>query len=288
MQNRSCTICASPLSGWEYTSSLISVWHCASCGHRGAEHPQIAPTTDYYEHTPTKEKFVNSLLQTRQRQARLVLDRLVPLLDEGDGWLDFGCGRGPFLEEAKTRGLRALGGYETSALSKSWLTERGFSMAESRAGESFWPDWASLSFAPKVVSLFDVLEHFPGEQALHSVRRMVAELPDLKWIVIKVPVSDGILFRIANGLKGLAPGPYNQLFQAGTFPPHFHYFSRASLGQFLKKAGLEATLIWDDSDLDNLFHRIPSLDFLPGGKLAARFLGAFPGDTRVICAKVIR
>lgn len=287
MQSRSCTVCASPTE-WEYQSSLFSVWLCSHCGHRGSEHSGLPVSSDYYEHTPTNEKFVASLLKTRKRQARDILDHLVPLLDEADGWLDFGCGRGPFLEEARSHGLKTLGGYETSALSKKWLIERGFAMAESKKGENFWPDWESLPFAPRVVSLLDVLEHFPAEQALGSIQRIVRDLPDLKWLVIKVPVSDGVLFRIANSLKGLSPGIYAQLFQAGTFPPHFHYFSRASLGRFLRNAGLKVEMKWEDSDLDNLFHRIPSLAFMPGGALAAKAIGAFPGDTELVCARIIR
>lgn len=288
MQKRVCTICASTAVGWEYRSGLLAVWRCRRCGHRGAEHPIDGPRSDYYEHTPTREKFVASLLQTRKRQARRILDQLVPLLDETDGWLDFGCGRGVFLEEARERGLKTLGGFETSALSKQWLVDRGFPMAENRAGEDFWPNWESLPFAPKVISLLDVLEHFPGDQAIAAIQRMIRELPGLRWLVIKVPVSNGILFRLANLAKDVSPGIYQQLFQAGTFPPHFHYFSRRSLGVFLQKVGLKRAMKWDDTDLDNLFHRIPSLDGLPGGVLAGLALKAFPGDTRVIFVKISR
>jgi hypothetical protein len=286
MELRPCIVCESE-TRWEYRSGDFSVRVCNECGHREADH-SAAPKSDYYEHTPTGDKFVRSLETTRRRQARAILDTVVPLLDETDGWLDFGCGRGVFLEEARARGLETLGGYETSVISKSWLTERGIPMAESQAGEAFWPDWESLPFAPHVVSLLDVLEHFPGAQAEAAIRRIVGELSDLKRIVIKVPVSDGVLFRTARAAKGIAPGIYRQLFQVGTFPPHFHYFSRASLAKFLEKAGLELESVWDDSDLDNLFHRIPSLSFLPGGGVAASIIGAFPGDTRVVSVKISR
>lgn len=285
MKNRACSICASPQNP-EFESDDFKVWLCGRCGHREAEHGSIAPASDYYEHTPTDEKFVTSLRATRRRQAGALLDRIVPLLEEGDGWVDFGCGRGLFLEEARQRGMKSLGGYETSAISRAWLVERGFPMAASAAGESFWPDWESLPFAPRVVSLFDVLEHFPGMQAEAALRRVRKELPDLKWIVLKVPVSNGILFRLAGAVKKFAPGIYRQLFQVGTFPPHYQYYSRGSLDELVKKTGLVPEFSWDDSDLDNLFHRIPSLSFLPGGRLAAWFIGLFPGDTRALCLRI--
>jgi hypothetical protein len=55
------------------------------------------------------------------------------------------------------------------------------------------------------------------------------------------------------------------------------------LGRLVKKAGLREVYSWADPDLDNLFHRIPAISFLPGGRLAARLARLFPGDSRIIC-----
>lgn len=287
MRKENCTICGSRDLRPEYSSPSFSVWRCRDCGHREAAHSAEAPRTDYYEHTPSEENFVQSLLETRRRQAREILDKLVPVLREGeDAWLDFGCGRGSFLEEARAHGYANVGGFEASRLSTEWLEGKGIPMAKPSAADPYWPDWESLPFVPGVVSLLDVAEHFEGEGVRVLLRRMLAEVPDLKWIVIKVPVSEGILFRAARAMKALAPGPYRQLFQVGTYPPHFHYFSNESLIRLLKELGLKIELSWPDPDLDNLFHRIPALGFLPGGRWAARFFRLFHGDTRIVCARV--
>lgn len=283
----SCFLCGSAVETPEYKTTRLQVARCSGCGHRFAKHAGGAPANDYYEHTPEQEKFVTSLSETRRRQAKYLLARIGPRLAKTDSWLDFGCGRGLFLGEARAFGLEALSGFEASSVSGQWMKSRGFPMADGLPGE-FWPKWDSLATKPKIVSFFDVLEHFEGRSSLEALRRLQAELPGLEWIVIKVPVSDGALFRLAHAIRGQVPGPYETMFQVGTNPPHYHYFSRASLRLFVEKAGLAAELEWTDPDVDNLFHRIPSVSWLPGGRIAALTLRAFAGDTAVVCARVPR
>jgi hypothetical protein len=80
--------------------------------------------------------------------------------------------------------------------------------------------------------------------------------------------------------------PFETMFQVGTNPPHFHYFSRSSLRAYIAKAGLKAELEWTDPDVDNLFHRIPAFSWVPGGRIISRALRAFPGDTAVACVNL--
>ena len=247
---------------------------------------EAPPATDYYENTPRQRLFVESLKVTRIRQSRDLLRRTLIMGDDRQAWLDFGCGRGWFLEEAQRERIPSLAGFDASELSTGWLKDLGFLMAKPKAADLLWPDWSSLPFSPRVISFLDVIEHFQGESAEAAIRRLIKELPELKYLVIKVPSSEGILFRIAKWARRLAPGLYEQLFQVGTFPPHFHYFSKTTLRRFVEKCGLEIVSAWSDPDVDNVFHRIPSLSFFPGGRIFSALLRIFPADSEIVIARV--
>jgi SAM-dependent methyltransferase len=248
-------------------------------------HPAATGPSDYYENTPNSELFVRGLRETRERQARELIARLGRAGEADRPWLDFGCGRGWFLQQAKAAGRRRLAGFDASEISLGWLREEGMAGARPRPDE-FWPDWNTLGEAPEVVSLLDVLEHFRDPRAV--LERLARELPALRRIVVKVPTAEGILFQVAKAARGFAPSIYEQLFQVGTFPPHYHYFSRASFRALLKKLPFEIEGEWRDREVDNLFWRIPALEKLPGGELAGGLLGLLPKDSTTWLLKVKR
>lgn len=283
-QASTCGICSGIVTE-EYRSPLVTVEYCRACDHRQAVHRAPQHANDYYENTPTRPRFVASLRATRERQAREMLRR-ISKLGEGDRpWLDFGSGRGWFLQEAKASGRRHLAGFDASEIALGWLAQEGITAARPRSGE-FWPDWSTLPEGPEVLSLLDVLEHFEDPRAV--LGRLLAELPSLRRIVLKVPTADGALFSVAKAMRNKAPSLYEQLFQAGTFPPHYHYFSRASMRALLAEFPLEIEREWGDSDVDNLFWRIASLERLPGGKVAGAALALLPADSAVWILKVRR
>ncbi len=274
-----CPLCAAHTVR-EYADAVLEVDVCSSCGHRQAKHATTA-VGDYYEHTPQAAAFLAALETTRRRQAKALLARVEGLVPQGAPWLDFGCGRGWFLDEAQRAGRSALLGFDTSAKARDWLTTRGVAAPPPSEREPLWPNLSSLTAQPEVVSLLDVVEHF--EEPAAPVRRLLHELPSLRWVVVKVPVSDGALFRVARALRSLAPGPYRQLFQVGTQPPHQHYFSSASLRRWATSTlGLRVALRWTDPDVDDLFGRVAALAGLPGGRLAGRALGRLPHDSEVL------
>src|SRR5207249_2537480 len=84
------------------------------------------------------------------------------------------------------------------------------------------------------------IEHFPADRLSSMFAGIVDQLrPDLELVAIKVPVSDGLLYRTASVLaRARVSGPLDQLYQVGTFPPHYSYFSRRSLAEFLARHGL--------------------------------------------------
>ena len=91
-----------------------------------------------------------------------------------------------------------------------------------------------LGFVPEVITFLDVLEHFEGDLKSRLLPWLRALPPTVRHVVIKVPIREGLLFSIAGaarraGVESLG----NQLFQCGTFPPHFQYFTRRSLEAFV-------------------------------------------------------
>jgi hypothetical protein len=165
------------------------------------------------------------------------------------------------------------------------LQDNGIESPRPSANDPSWPDFASLSFSPRVVSLLDVVEHFPGDSVAKLFHDLASALPQLEWVVVKVPISSGILFRVAHALRAKVPGPYRQLFQVGTFPPHYHYFTLRSLKRLLESTGYEVARVVKDADVDNVFHRIEALASLPGGGLAARAIRLFPADSAIAFAR---
>jgi hypothetical protein len=245
--------------------------------------------------------FLDSLRDTRVRQSAEMVAR-IPAIGEETRVLDFGSGRGWFLEACKARGIERLGGADTSALAIRALGGMGIpgillddfeargvrgTVEKIREG---------LGFAPTVVSLLDVLEHFETEQA----NELLAALRDafresLRLLVVKIPVSEGILFRLASMLAAIGmKGPLEQLYQVGTFPPHFHYFSRRSLRAILGKAGFEIVDDYGDPDFEGetFSTRVHALSRLPRpfgrmiGKAAFTFAKVLDlGDSRIVFAR---
>jgi hypothetical protein len=111
--------------------------------------------------------------------------------------------------------------------------------------------FSRLSFRPRVVSLLDVVEHFPPERLRARLRGIVSACGrDLELVVVKVPIA-GLLYAGAKALSGLgASGPLRQLYQAGTWPPHFNYFSAPSAERLLASAGLSVIERVRDPDFD--------------------------------------
>jgi SAM-dependent methyltransferase len=280
---RACLVCGYE-TVIEHQSGLLSVELCRSCGHRRARHHQRDTHLDYYENAPSS-LYVQSLGETRKRQARNILRRVASLGVADEPWLDFGCGRGWFLQQARAVGRKRLAGFDASEISRGWLKQEGFASANPRPQEH-WPDWSTLPEMPAIVSFFDVIEHF--EDPAGVLERILREIPELKWIVLKVPVSDGFMFRMGKALRSLAPGIYDQLFQVGTFPPHFQYFSRRSMERLLGRLPAEVALRWGDREVENLFWRIAGCERLPGGELAAKLTNVLPRDTMIWAIRIRR
>lgn len=273
----------------------IVVRRCRTCGHRTAAHLRLRSEDQDYHRQYEQQSYLASLERTRRRQSRRILDLLRPVVPLHAPILDFGSGRGWFLDEARLEGRAPLAGADTSSLAVDLIRERGLVGLVSDPALAGWPRLVGeLPFRPRLVTLLDVVEHFPSDELIGTIRRVIAPFDEPPLLVLKVPVSEGLLYRVASAGSrlGLA-GPFHQLWQVGTFPPHFHYFSRRSLERLVTALGYEVEGCLDDLDFEpeDFSSRVEALR--PLGKAVGRAAGssvaAFAGmaglDTRVVLAR---
>jgi SAM-dependent methyltransferase len=269
----SCPTCGRDGLARSRPSARLAILRCPGCGHRVAEHA-AGPAGDYHEQYEAGA-FLEALRATRVRQAGLLLSRLRACAPPPARLLDFGCGRGWFLEAARAAGLEVAGA-DTSALAIRLLGERGIPGLLLAPDGRLEPE--RLPFRPDVVTLLDVIEHFPPEAAAEVVAAVVrAARPRL--VLAKVPVSGGLLYRTAAALaRAGVVGPLEQLYQVGTEPPHRSYFSDRSARALLARAGLRVVDAVPDLDFEpaHLAGRARALARLPAavGRLAGGAAGA--------------
>jgi SAM-dependent methyltransferase len=249
-----------------------------------ALHRAEAPEGDYHRQYD-QGRFLESLEATRRRQATRIVDLLGQLIARPDHILDVGCGRGWFLDTCRRSGMRHVAGADVSPLAVAELNARGGEAhrLEDWGSGGAWPRPLPLSFEPRILTLLDVVEHFPADRLLQMLRGLLETWSrGLEVVVIKTPVSDGFLFRLSRLLarSGIA-GPYEQLFQIGTHPPHFHYFSSESLRRLAGAADLECRGAIGDLDFEpeTLGDRVNVLSGLPRvvRQVMGRGLGALLG-----------
>lgn len=230
----------------------LRVARCRACGHRVAIHDTTAPGSlrDYHEQYDGGP-FLEALRATRVRQAALLIGRLRGHVPNLSGLVDYGAGRGWFLEACRSAGVAPIAGADTSPISVEGLKASGIEAHLLPDDEAVADVFSRLSFQPRVVSLLDVVEHFPPERLRARVRGIVGACgAELELVVVKVPLA-GLLYAGAKALSGLgASGPLRQLYQVGTWPPHFNYFSGSSAERLLASAGLSVIERVGDPDFE--------------------------------------
>lgn len=256
----------------------LLIERCARCGHRVASHRARDDRRDYYaQHA---DEHMDAIAATRRRQARLLVARIGSLLPDADAILDIGSGPGWFLDECRAAGMKRVAGADISRIAVTDLAARGLPAVQIAPDPQTWREsFAALSFRPRVLTLLDVIEHFPASDVVRYVEQAVASTGrSLELVVIKVPVSSGLLYVVASILARLgASGPLRQLYQVGTEPPHTNYFSDDSLGLLMRRCGLRTRSEMRDREFEpetfgtrvNFLRRAPLGAALAVGSAAA-------------------
>lgn len=247
-----CWVCGGATVPY-FASAALEAVACGRCGHVLASHqPLSRAAEDDYHLAHGRPERVAALAATRRRQAARVLDALGALARPPRSLFDFGCGRAVLLQVARERGGLALAGGDVSRLALDLVAQLELPALRLDAERPFEKlELARLPFVPEVITLLDVLEHFPGDLGARLGPWLRGLPPGVRLVVLKVPVRDGLLFSCADlarraGAESLAL----QLFQSGTYPPHYQYFTRRSLESLVRSVGLEPLVVLDDPDFE--------------------------------------
>jgi hypothetical protein len=134
-------------------------------------------------------------------------------------------------------------------------------------GDGIDTDFAALPFVPRILIMLDVIEHFPPAQLRPRINALLSALPAVQIVVVKVPISSGPLYAVATLMARIGlGGALEQLYQVGSNPPHYNYFSRRSLRRLLKSCDLIPIEMFGDPDFEPrlLPDRVHLLRGLPG------------------------
>lgn len=187
---------------------------------------------------------VGGLESLRRHNFKSLLDRLEPSrpgLRSGT-ILEVGCSQGLFLDEAASRGLSCVA-IEPEAAAAAAAAKRGHAVIT-----GFFPDACPPGQTFAAIVFNDVFEHLPDPAA--AVGQCRSRLNADGLLIINLPSSGGIFFRIARALAALGiVSPFERLWQKGLSSPHLSYFSPATLKRFIEARGFEQV---DQFSLDSL------------------------------------
>jgi hypothetical protein len=258
-----CPICGGGRCTPERVTRAVEIVKCRGCGHRVATHTAGLAKSDIDYHQQYDEGgFLDSLEETRRRQGKSIARLIRDWLPDADGLVDVGSGRGWFLDSCRAAGFQNLAGADTSPLALQLISNRGYAALEvPAAADGGWSiPFERLPFRPNILTFLDVIEHLPAGSVVDRFTELVSSAGStLKLVVVKVPSSNGILYRLANLFSRLGFNrPLDQLYQAGSDPPHSSYFSPRSLIFLLKRCGFEVAARMDDRDFEpgNLAQRL--------------------------------
>jgi SAM-dependent methyltransferase len=165
----------------------------------------------------------------RHENFSTLLDRLEKLAFPADPrLLEVGCSTGGFLEQALARGYE-VHGIEASAAAAETAKGKGLSV---ECG--FFPGDLADRGPFDIVVFNDVFEHLPSPSSV--IREVERLLTPHGLVVLNLPSSDGILFRVALALDRIGiHGPHSRLWQRDFSSPHVSYFNPGNLRRMVER-----------------------------------------------------
>jgi 2-polyprenyl-3-methyl-5-hydroxy-6-metoxy-1,4-benzoquinol methylase len=228
-----CPLCASTQARFHWKKSGVTYVRCLSCT-LIFQHPLPTPEQSkavysdaYYVKTPDQDACVgyrNYLENDSVSIAKKIfrtLEKLGPA--NSRRLLDVGCATGNLLQVAREHGWDTYG-IEISP----WAVERARQKGLTVYGKPLQEcNLESSSF--DVVTLYDVLEHFPDpKNELREIRRI---LKPGGWLIIETPNIDSVPVKLLYGAK-------SDLVQPNA---HLVLFSKATLRRILEMMGFRVT-----------------------------------------------
>ncbi|MBM3461505.1 MAG: class I SAM-dependent methyltransferase [Armatimonadetes bacterium] len=240
-----CNLCGSTRRVHLFEKFRFPIVACRDCGLHCLERmPSAAEVNAWYDEgyftgDPERRGYLNYLedRETLVATFDLKLQRLEDLLGPSQKprrILDVGTATGFFLEAAERRGWVGCG-TEVSEYAWKQAVQRGLSVVH---GDSLEP-FRGQKF--DVVTLWDVLEH------LRDPRGYLTRAQELLSDDGILAFSTGDVANIWSRLQGKRNRIYNP-------PQHLYYFSRATMIEISRRAGLEVVRIEPDEKITTLHY----------------------------------
>jgi SAM-dependent methyltransferase len=188
-----------------------------------------------------RTQFEGALRHLRFANYRRIMRRLQSLAPVGGRKvLDVGCSSGWFLEVASQVGYECYGiepdGFFYSRLASA--PPPGARLVQGFFARDLPADWGPFD----LITFHDVFEHLPEPAAVLGASRH--RLARGGYIVLSLPVADGIVFRLARVLYHLGvKAPLERMFQINYPYPHLFYFTRRSIDLLARRAGFELVAV---------------------------------------------
>ncbi|MGA3400360.1 MAG: class I SAM-dependent methyltransferase [Acetobacteraceae bacterium] len=207
---------------------IAQVFRCPGCGFFASRLPVLVNQTSAIDEA-RRERGLKLL---RLRNFQEILDRCDRILPSGATLLDVGCAHGWFLDAAAKRGYDAIGiepDREIAARARA---------SGARVIEGFFPTALPETSRFAAITFNDVLEHLPDPDTV--IAQVNARLLPGGIVVINLPVSEGVIFRLSRLAAKLGYAvPLTRMWQVGLPSPHLSYFSSSLVVRLMCRHGLE-------------------------------------------------
>lgn len=232
---RVCPICEATTFTDRRLAPGLEVHRCVGCGLLLSTIRRAEPAPSEFD-LVDERAYHGSVGALRRDQAAMILDALSPHLS-GERILDVGCSFGYFLAEAQARGL-TVRGIEPDA--RAWRQATDL-LGEGVVHHGSLDRSTAADLSGDAVTLLDVLEHIPPEDHDGFGELLRAVLAPEGVLVIKVPTTEGLYYKLSHGLARVAPRLgsvfVRRLWQTEYEYPHTVYFDRSTLERWLVRHG---------------------------------------------------
>ena len=231
--NIKCAICENNLQNkitkWSYFCHACNYW-------RADLIPKIEDNHDHiFDEIRGDEDVISFLNPIRM----INFNKILRYIEESIGCkvsiLDVGCASGLFMKLASDCG-HIVYGVEPNPVMYSAAFIKKLNVIK-----GYFPEDINKDIQYDVIIFNDVLEHIPDINFI--LESCYKYLPENGNLIINIPNSDGIFFRIAKLMARLhLYGSWNRLWQTMFYTPHLHYFNPSSLALLAKKHNFKITL----------------------------------------------
>lgn len=224
-----CPVCKSQLV--RIHKLRFNVYKCAACKvlHSDA-------TFDYsFSPALNEERRAEGLKTLRFKNFRIILDELAKIKPDFSGLqgLEIGAGNGWWLQACKAENINCIG-IEPEIIFNDFYEKHQLNVVN-----GFYPD---PSFTEKsrfdFIIFNDVFEHISEiENLLLAIK---SDLSKDGLLIINIPMSDGLFYRLAVLLKKLGITSFLERMWQFNFPsPHINYFNSSNLKLLLQNHDFE-------------------------------------------------